>query len=104
MKYTKQQRAQIADAFRAAKKILWKGTGSKLPSSMHRYICLAINQSGGFFAGPMARKIVMQRLGKHSYLGQWLIEQGVPRVLQTDRRMQQHRHAWLDSLIKEFSS
>lgn len=103
MKYTKAQRMAIADAFRAAKKVLWDGKGY-LPRDKQRYICLAITMSPGMGDYTPAKKIISERLGKHSYLGQWLIAQGVPRVLQTDRRMQQHRQDWLDLLIREFSA
>jgi hypothetical protein len=103
MEYTKQQREAMADAFRAAKKVLWKGTGYK-PSNKERYICSAIIMAPGRGGCTPARSVVSQRLGKHAYLGKWLTEQGVPREQQTDRLMQQHRHAWLDLLIKEFSA
>lgn len=103
MQYTKAQRKSIADAFRAAKEVLWNGTGC-LPRGKERYICYALTMSPGMGGRTLAKKIISERLGRHAYLENWLSAQGVPRVQQTVRRMQQHRHAWLDLLIKEFSA
>ena len=48
--------------------------------------------------------LIVKRLGKNSgSLNAWLQVQGIPLSALTPERMRQHRLAWLDILIKEFS-
>lgn len=104
MTYTKKQRVAIAAAFKAAKDLLWSGRG-RIPTGKEQWIChaLAEVERSKPDAG-MARVIVRDRLDGSTWLSGWLMLHGVaPRKL-TNRRLQAHRHAWLDLLIKEFEA
>lgn len=99
-------RQQIADAFRAAKRRLWKGRGSSF--GKETYICYALSTTD---AGLAAQRIIMQRLGKRgqyvSSVDTWLRRCGFVSgfgMPNYDRLVQSYRHRWLDALIKEFSS
>lgn len=98
--YTKEERLQIAQAFRAAKERLWDGRG-QWPDGMNSSICFAIVESG-HPSKQGACAIVDERLDGQPYLGTWLRAQGITDF--TRQQLQAHRHAWLDQLIEEFES
>jgi hypothetical protein len=50
------------------------------------------------------RTIISERLNGCHTLQCWLQEKGVNMSLVTSQQLQQHRHAWVDKLIEEFSS
>lgn len=111
MQYTKQQRAAIAAVFKAARKILWNGKDGR-HGNVH--ICDAIidlTTADTLTAAYEARKIIMHRLGHHSYAEGWLYDKGcIPHYSSwysdeaTIRRIQKWRKEWLRRLEKEFSS
>lgn len=98
-KYTKTQRRQIALAFRDAKSRLWDGKSTCFDKE--QWICHAI---GFGVSGDLARGVVEARLGDAAFLTQWLEWQGVVFDRRDAARIQAHRHAWLDLLIKEFEA
>ena len=93
--------------FRAAKPLISR----KGDNAWRRYICYAIEDSGVPTKDiQRAREIITQRLGPNcNSLEVWLNKNGyIPAPLQmtNDQRlkMQVTRHAWLDSLIKEYKA
>lgn len=98
--YTKEERLQIAQAFRAAKQVLWDGRG-QWQDGTDLFICFAIERSG-HPSEQDACAIVHERLDGRPSLGTWLMAQGITDF--TRRQLQAHRHAWLDQLIEEFDS
>lgn len=99
--YTAEQRKQLTECFRAAKKHLWNGVGNR--GSKKVFICFAISET----ASPIreeARIEVSRRLLPSSDARGWLLnEAGIPWIeLTDDLAVQRYRHAWLDSLIAEF--
>lgn len=104
---------QIAQTFRNAMSRLDKrGTDE----SKHIYICFAITDSAiangtSWEARVAAKKVITDRIAPHSSLDFWLLRRGVPEkqlenptTWNPTRRLQQHRHAWLQQLIKEFEN
>jgi hypothetical protein len=94
-------RKAIAAAFRAAKPLLWDGASN----GGERFICHAINESN-HSARFAAMRVIQERLncaqrGCYS-LCRWLEFQGIAWRHLTPKRLQAHRHAWLDMLIAEF--
>lgn len=104
-KYTKKQRAGIAEAFKAAKPFL-QGPGADIDNKSC-WISQAIFEGGGggdWQEGTAAAQFVIRsRLAGNEFLWQWLRERGIPKEDLTFDRLQAHRHAWLDLLIAEFS-
>lgn len=96
-------RKAIAAAFRAAKPLLWDGVG--LQGSKNRFICYAISESK-HRAKSAAVRVIRERLYCSKFncdsLCLWLENQGIKWRQITPRRLQAHRHAWLDMLIAEF--
>lgn len=121
MTYSKEQRRRIAQGFRMAKKYL---SPTKYDDGGKReFIChaLALAEYWGEIAystGTLCREIIRQRLGLHSQFTDihtyicWLekiagIHHGViadDHENNDGRKAQAGRKAWLESLIKEFSS
>lgn len=101
--YTDAKREQIAQAFKNAKKHLWNGLGRQ--GKKQEFICLAIRSrfDGDVIDANTAIHIIEQRIGWCNTMSCWLTEQGIPVSQITPRRLQAHRHAWLDMLIAEFS-
>lgn len=108
-KYTKEQRAQIAEAFRVTRDNLGRRT---------RYICITLQD----YKPPgwdLARGIIEQRLGNHVSVRSWLdgnsgrcpgwpsVDDDVPNRAAVheirSRLANKYRILWLNSLIKEFS-
>lgn len=102
----------LAKAFKAAKKFL---RGPDLDPDKIKFICYAIctaRDAGAITADQCfrARTLVLERLGGFTTLEQWLYQKvpQYPRALYLNavsakERVQSTRHAWLDSLIREFS-
>jgi hypothetical protein len=74
-----------------------------------RYICYAIESAQdnrGSYDSLMAQKairaIIHERMGDAWCLEEWVHRQGIRGA--THDMMQEYRHRWLQSLIKEFSS
>jgi hypothetical protein len=109
--FTKEQRQQIAEAFKAAKDFLWDGLGGNR-ARRERYICYALAEAACAkrveqFSRLRAAGVINHRLGQHAYLEGWL--QHYARIplaeINSDLpRLQATRPAWLDSLIEEFSA
>ena len=99
--YTPEQRKQMAECFRAAKKHLWNGVGDRGPKNI--FICFAIGETS-YPIRWTARAEVSRRLLPSGDARGWLLnEAGIPWVELADgRAVQRYRHAWLDSLIAEF--
>ena len=103
MNYTKTQRKRMANAFKEAKKILGPG---------HSYICHCIGAAAhqhriSQSTADLCKMLINDRLQGHMVLDSWLIHvAGIDKVLVRNdyAKMRATRHAWLDSLIKEFSS
>ena len=99
---------EIAAGFAAAKEYLWDGVSSQIPVYLPIHICIAL-----FFASNRRKitvkvrkhcqEIITQRLDRQPTFESWLISVGVKNTEITHQRMQAHRQAWLDLLIKEFS-
>jgi hypothetical protein len=103
----KADRKQIATVFRKAKKLLWNGRGV-LPwygYTKSEYICHAIDATDRTDEEKDAAKdIILARIRPNGSFDGWLERQlGVKKEDMTLYRVQKHRHAWLDMLIKEFS-
>lgn len=93
-----------AKAFKLVKQHIWDGTSSEVDYSEFICITLVMLAAQDFISKRTAQqcaKIVRDRVG--STLEEWLVKQGVPYTEFTPRRLQAHRKAWLDMLIKEFS-
>lgn len=100
MKYTKEQRLAIANAFRKAKRNL----------SRHTYICWALEAQKGEGA-IIAKREVLSRLNApyESYsLEKWLMDMGIRQYsiiqdMHEHKQLRLYRLRWLDALIEEFS-
>jgi hypothetical protein len=106
---TAEEKAQIAGAFRAAKRRLWDG---RLDGRGDAYICLALASAkySGEISGHAARwaeEVVMSRISPDNTVANWLRHNaGVdPEVaVIPPRDLQAYKHRWLDALIEEFST
>lgn len=113
----KPSRAAIADRFTQAKKFLWDGKPGGERANAH-YVCWAIDRASGFgkpelrIAGA-CKAIITERLGGLSSLADWLRHHHYEDWALAHRKLksadlylklQVTRHAWLDSLIEEFSN
>lgn len=99
-KYTSYERKQIAEAFKAAVSHLDDGTGQV---GKCVFICLALERSGAPYWG-RAVEVVGSRMGEWCSLRGWLrYSAGVPSEYLSYPRVQAHRHAWRQELIREFS-
>lgn len=98
--YTPCMRRMIASAFKAAVPHLDDGTGQV---GKYIFICLALERSGAPY-WDRAVEVVGSRMGEWCSLRGWLrYSAGVPSADLTYARVQAHRHAWLQELIREFS-
>ncbi len=96
-------REQLLKAFTNAKMHL---RGPDELNSEHKvtYICNAIGRTSVSSATRQkATSIIDKRLNGHETLGQWLRHEKGIDSYQSRAKQQVTRHAWLDSLIKEFS-
>lgn len=114
-KFTPEERAGIARAFKEAKGILWDGSGTESSQPQkQKYICHALDKTGRwkvnhaeFSYFGMAKEVVQRRLGECYSLERWLRMNGVSNNARAGtgnpELMQEHRHAWINMLIEEFS-
>lgn len=115
MRYTEAQRQAIHKALVAAKPLLASSFNElyNIDENQHfnkaEYICHAVQASVHGAASWMTRYMITERLDPFSSLSDWLahrpevgysVYQRTPEMI---TRIQQHRHAWLDKLIREFS-
>ena len=116
MKLSKLQRAAVGRAYRAAKPYLAHRQGEN--SHKSNFICVAIGDAFaagkcGSRATDYAHDIINNRLGEYNTLAGWLRSQEDLGLIQKGSvkrdlncggvKIQATRHAWLDSLIAEFS-
>lgn len=100
---------EIAVVFKKAKKYLAKSW----PESKNIYICIAINEVMNrnhvlCNSCTAAKTIIAQRLEGSPTVGSWLKDNGFITSssfthTNSQNQLQEYRHRWLDSLIKEFS-
>ena len=105
MKYTREQKQRMAEAFRKAAAVL---TLENTPGHNTRriYICLALDEAeSDYHTVERCRKLIRQRLDQYFTLDTWLMEEAkIPHTELTFEAVQQHRLAWLKLLIEEFSA
>ena len=99
---------EIAAGFAAAKQYLWDGEFFQNPLYLPIHICTALCRASDrrkitVKVRKRCQEIISQRIDKCPTFESWLISKGVKNAELTRQRMQAHRHAWLDLLIKEFS-
>ena len=105
---TKASRKRIHKALKGAVPHLATGQDSETGFNTE-FICCAItdgapNLSSRFNDGSEAREMIESRIWPWITLETWLKNQRRVRAKDlTFERIQQHRHAWLQQLIKEFS-
>jgi hypothetical protein len=107
---------KTSEVFKAAKAKVWNG---KTRSPGIRFICIAVddlqycNSNGICITKAMRDKIcrlIDKRLEGRPSLSTWLhhyhpeLFNGSKSIMAYERKMQQTRHAWLDSLIAEFQA
>lgn len=106
-RFSKADRLKIAKAFKDAKAFLWDGNGIR-PRGKQTFICFALEEAmfcgtPAYDAYQSAISVIALRLRPHTSLTSWLSAQFIPSHDLTCPRLQAHRLAWLDLLIKEFS-
>lgn len=108
---TNQQRADIVEAFKWAKAHL-SHCHSGYGEEKSDFICNALVRDGGSVlpGSSAAKHIIMSRLDGHDTYENWAMRKvGMAAYtedadLNQSRQCQAARHAWLDSLIEEFST
>ena len=114
----KKQRKEIALVLELSKKYLWDGVcqyyagyGNMecIPTGNTEYICHALDKASNNNleyrdSVEKIKSIISKRLGKYETLIEWLKENGVDNVNLTYLNVQAHRLAWINLLIKEFST
>lgn len=115
MQYTKAERAKMAAAFKHAKQFLLHSMKDAEHSNGTRFICLSLEfayEAGLIEIEEVCRckRVVSSRLDGQPSLAQWLQSRGhfsmdeyLADGLLGNPKLQATRHAWIDSLIKEFS-
>ena len=101
---TARQRADLRAHFIRAKSVLAKDL-SDMRFGQKKFICDALYLSAGT-SDMFAKEIVMSRLCDRSTLEGWLRERlciDSETLRYSADRVQATRHAWIDSLIEEFS-
>lgn len=99
---------EIAAGFAAAKKYLWDGASPQIFFYLPEHICMAIDKATNkreitVNTRNACKNVIASRLNNCLTLSGWLKSQGVT-ITEADKpKLQAHRHAWLDLLIKEFS-
>ena len=91
----------IVWALKHAKKNLWDGSGRN--PNQFVSICSALPDT---FGAILVKELIAERLEGYFGVRSWLIRKGhVGREYSFgfDLEIQQYRHAWVDSLIEEFS-
>lgn len=98
---------EIAAGFAAAKKYLWDGVSPQTLVYLPIHICIAIDRAANkgkitLKTRNACKNVIASRLNTSTLSG-WLKSQGIT-ITEADKpKVQAHRHAWLDLLIKEFS-
>ena len=103
MKYTREQKQRMAEAFRKAAAVL---TLENTPGYDVRrtYICLAIEVTEDRSTVRLCRDLIRSRLDGRGTFRDWLqYEARIDPSELTYEAVQQHRLAWLKLLIEEFS-
>jgi hypothetical protein len=95
-------------ALKEAKKVLWDGDPDN-EAGKEEFICVALRYVANKYPTAWVdafemRGIISERLDGCHTLQCWLQEKGVNMSLVTSQQLQQHRHAWVNKLIEEFSS
>lgn len=99
---------EIAAGFSAAKQYLWDGVSPRILGYLHIHICTAIDKAASkrkitVKTRDACKKVIATRLDNSITFENWLIRKSVT-ITEADRpKVQAHRQAWLDLLIKEFS-
>lgn len=96
MKYTKQERKQIAAAFKRAKR--------DIANCRHEFICVALEWAE-MSGSENAIDVIDDRLCQYDTLNSWVRAhaKASPEVSGETEQMRLYRLRWLDALIKEFS-
>ena len=99
---------EIAAGFAAAKQYLWDGASPQIFFYLPGHICMAIDKATNkrkitVNTQNACKKVIASRLNNCLTLRGWLKSQGVTITEDEIPKLQAHRHAWLDLLIKEFS-
>lgn len=98
-----------------AKKYLWDGEDEKELERLDKseYICFAIlsaarnssNERANHEIYFQCRKVIESSLFPHNCVETWLLRSaGIPPKEMTHKRIQAHRLAWMNLLIKEFKA
>ena len=108
VKYNKKQRLGIAKVLRSAKRHLARDFDELSDPGKEEYICYALSNGWDTVAIHQARCLIEERIAPWVSFDIWLQYQpgmvGFDYRSETIRtRIQEHRHAWVDMLIKEFS-
>lgn len=89
--------------FRKAKELLKRSRSDRRPST---YICHAIQQAEQLLdadlTGLRLRRLILERLDDYYTLDEWLCSKLDIESPLNPNKLQQTRHAWIDSLIAEF--
>lgn len=103
-------RKEIAEVFKEAKRFL---SPVRRGSGLNEFICHAIDDTRmtseiDYRMAKAAQDVIMERVGKAYTAETWLRDElgdeSIDAVLEDNPdAVQEWRHAWLDSLIKEFS-
>lgn len=100
---------------KAAKKLLWRGSFNELDLQKTKFICIAINRAAekeerfpkhvcSLKANDL-RKMITNRLAGYDSVETWLsCVHNIPRRALTHKKVQKHRHAWVNLLIEEFKA
>ena len=99
---------EIAAGFAAAKQYLWDGTSPQTPVYLPEHICVALDRANNkkkitSYVRDACKKIIANRLEGKNTFRDWLEFKGINVIGSDEPKIQAHRHAWLDLLIKEFS-
>lgn len=99
---------KIAAGFAAAKQYLWDGASPQTHVYLPKHICVALDKASNktkitIGVRNACKKIIANRLEGKNTFQDWLEFKGVKVTENDEAKMQAHRHAWLDLLIKEFS-
>ena len=99
---------KIAAGFAVAKQYLWDGESPQTIVYLPKHICIALDAARNntkitIGVRDACKEIIANRLEGKNTFQDWLEFKGVKITEGDEAKMQAHRHAWLDLLIKEFS-
>lgn len=106
---------KISELLTEAKKYLWDGKDEKELERLDKseYICFAIlsaarnspNEVENHSTYLRCRRVIEASLFPHNCVETWLLRSaGIPAKEMTNKRIQAHRLAWMNMLIKEFKA